>query len=129
MDTQSSIPPGAQPVVNGNLSLAVAPAGNASIKVDGATVSSNGKLDTTYLTNGKHTIAVTQGSTTSTRTIDVENKLTPWQAARNLLFASFHGNKTLVNGAIGAILVTIFLLGASLLLRLRLSTKVRTNLN
>ena len=86
-----------QPVVSGTIGLSTGAAGRTVVKVDGATVSTNGQLDTSYLTNGKHTITVEGGGVTASRVIDVQNKLSSWQYIRNTSLAGFHGNKTLMN--------------------------------
>lgn len=91
---------GEQPLVSGEISLATTGGGSATISVDGVVVATNGRLDTTYLTNGAHIIAVKQGGVVASRTMNVSNTLTPWQTIRNTLFAPFHGNKQLVNGSI-----------------------------
>ncbi|HUD11490.1 MAG TPA: hypothetical protein VMS08_03695, partial [Candidatus Saccharimonadia bacterium] len=111
--TSIAVPVGAQPVVENTIGLATGSSGNAIVKVDGTTVSTNGQLDTTYLTNGKHEITVQQGSSSSTRTINVQNKLNPWQNLRNTMLAGFHGNKTLMNNAVEGILAILLVALAS----------------
>jgi hypothetical protein len=130
------IPVNAQPVVGGTITLnaPTAPqttttttngttkttATPASIKVDGATISSNGSLDTTYLTNGKHTVSVTQDGVTASRTIEVNNKLNFLQTLRNQLFAGYHGNAKLVNSSmLGIALALLGVTGWFVIARIR----------
>jgi hypothetical protein len=84
----------------------------AIVKVDGTIVptNANGQLDTTYLSNGTHTVTVEAESasgqkTTTTGKITVDNKLTPWQVVRNQLFAPLKGDKKLMDGAMAAALM------------------------
>jgi hypothetical protein len=67
--------------------------GKVTIKVDGTTVSTDGQLDTTYLTNGEHQVTVVDDTgKVTTQTIKVENKLPWWKQLRNRIFAPLHGN-------------------------------------
>jgi hypothetical protein len=99
-------PPGSPPPSTGG-TVQVVPAGSkgkTTVKVDGKTVSNTGTLNTTYLTNGKHTVTVTTTSpngTTSivTHKLMVSNKLNLWQKARNVLFKSLAGNPLAMNTA------------------------------
>jgi glycerol uptake facilitator-like aquaporin len=64
------------------------------IKIDGYVVSNNGRLDTTLLTNGRHTLTMVttwpNGRTvTTSRVIIVDNRLNPLQTTRNWLVAAF----------------------------------------
>jgi beta-glucanase (GH16 family) len=81
-------------------------------KIDGATVSSGNKLDTTYLTNGEHIVTVattTKDGKTIHKTIkiNVANKLNPFEKARNYLFAPFHGNQGLIDNSLIATAVLV----------------------
>jgi hypothetical protein len=111
------IPAGAQPVVGGIISLGTpGRSGHTTIEVDGAPVTNSNQLDTTYLTNGQHTItAVTTSPSGQTqvasRRVDVQNNLSPLQTIRNLLFAPFKGNKAAVNASL--IGLTLGLLGGA----------------
>ncbi len=104
--TPVPIPAGAQPVVGGTISLGTPGSrGHTIIKVDGTPVTTGNQLDTTYLTNGQHTVtAVTttpSGQTQiASRRVDVQNNLSPLQTIRNLLFAPLKGNKTAVNASL-----------------------------
>ena len=105
---------GARPVVKGELKLSILGAtGNVTVKVDGVVVSHGGRLDTTYLTNGQHTVTleatVDGAKKIVTRDVMVENKLAPWQAVRNQLFLPFHGNKNAVD--LGVVIVLGILAG------------------
>lgn len=108
---------------SGQISLATSGSGLATILVDGGVASTNGQLDTTYLTNGTHTVTVKQGEAVATRVIQVNNELSAWQTARNTLFAPFHGNA----GAVNTVLVVILgiLLAASAWLGYRLIQRRR----
>jgi hypothetical protein len=95
------------PAVSGTVKLvpSAQSSGNVTVKVDGTPVSSNGNLDTTYLTNGVHTVTVEDNTTKESVTaqVEVKNDLTLWQTMRNVVFSSLHGNKALING----ILITL----------------------
>lgn len=94
--------PGAGQTVAGQLDLANGQNGTVTIKVDGAVVSTNGKFDTTLLTNGIHTVTVTDATgKTTTQTIKIANKLTWWQSVRNQFLAPFHGNPVALSVALG----------------------------
>ena len=136
------IPIGSSPVVGGIIKVTTpitssAPPTKAVVKVDGSVVSNNGSLDTTYLTNGTHTVTVqdkaSDGTTaTATSQITVDNNLSPWQTIRNTAFKALHGNKTLTNGATGIggliLLALALYAGYRLYLRYRIIGGVRTNL-
>ena len=92
-----AIPTTSSPQVGGTIKISTGSTGTSKISVDSLRVSSNGLLDTTYLTNGTHTVSVAQNGQTSTRTVVVSNKLSLLQSFRNTLFAPFHGNKGAVN--------------------------------
>jgi len=83
--------------------VTVTPPANGVVKIDGTPVAvKSGQLDTSYLTNGQHTVSVetvTPDGThkTATQVITVHNDLTLWEQLRNRLFAAFHGNKMLMN--------------------------------
>ena len=81
----------------------------ATVTVDGATVSSNGNVDANYLTNGLHTVTITSGGKTTTKTINVQNHLNPYETLRNILFAGFKSNPPLMNAAMASL--TILILG------------------
>ena len=106
---------GAKPVVGGTVQITTpssSPA-KAVVKVDGGVVSNDGSLDTTYLTNGTHTVTVTDkspdGSTaTASRQITVTNHLSPWQTIRNTALSAFHGNKDIDNSIISVVLLIAF---------------------
>jgi len=111
--TAVSIPVGDQPVVGGTIALSSASnCPNGTVKVDGTSASSNGSIDTSYLTNGVHTLTAQDCGQVASRTVTVANKLTPLESVRNALFAGFHGNKTIVNGILIALLVILVLVGA-----------------
>ncbi|MDB5178913.1 MAG: chitinase [Patescibacteria group bacterium] len=91
-----------------------------TVGVDGGTASTDGQLDTTYLTNGAHEVSVSTTKangtkTQSTRTVKVQNSLTPIETVRNQIFAGFHGNKQLVNNTMTglAALLALLLIGVS----------------
>src|SRR5581483_6316593 len=54
--TSPGQPPATGSTVTGNLSVGTP---QTTVKVDGKTVSTSGKLNTGYLTNGKHTVTLT----------------------------------------------------------------------
>jgi hypothetical protein len=93
--------------VSGTIKLSPNGASNASkvaYKVDGHSVPS-GQIDTTFLSNGTHTVTalVTGGDgqqETVTLPLAVDNKLSPWQKARNTLVAAFGGNSRVAFGTI-----------------------------
>lgn len=127
---------GAATPVAGTVTVA-APAGSkVSVKVDGVAVDSPNKIDTTALTNGRHTVTIEtvkpDGTVEKqTRTIEVNNNLPWWQTLRNNLFAPFGGNATKMNIAL-AITVAVVVIGlgvAGWWIRRRLMYKVRTNVS
>jgi hypothetical protein len=91
--------------VSGSVSIG---GSEATVNVDGKPVAtSSGKVDTTYLTNGQHTITTTtkgpNGSNLTTlRVVDVQNDLTTWQEARDFLLSSLRGHPALMNAAFWA---------------------------
>ncbi|HEX3081737.1 MAG TPA: Ig-like domain-containing protein [Candidatus Saccharimonadia bacterium] len=97
---------GGQPV-GGTVSVVAPPAGTTTVKVDGTPVSTtNNQIDTTYLTNGAHTVTVDTTLPDGThkvtkQTIQVHNNLELWQVLRNKFFALWHGNKTLMDLFVG----------------------------
>jgi len=118
-----TLPGGVVATVGGTVSLV--PSGTAtgsavSVNVDGGTAASNGQLDTTYLTNGQHTVTVsatTAGGQTSsaTETMNVSNKLNPLETTRDELFAAFHGNRSETNTAVAVVLGLLVLIAAGLI--------------
>lgn len=91
------LPPSGSVDVGGTVALEVpgAAPGPAEVSVDGQQVSSDGQIDTTYLTNGEHSVTVTTSDgaghkITQTATIEVHNHLNLWQTARNYVMAVFH---------------------------------------
>jgi hypothetical protein len=90
---------------------ATTPQSNTIVSVDAAPPSASSSLDTRYLTNGLHTVTTRENGVTTTRTINVQNNLSPLQQIRNTVFAGFHGNKTLINGTLGAFGLIIGLTG------------------
>jgi fibronectin type III domain protein len=112
--TSPSQPPATGSTVTGNLSVGTP---QTTVKVDGKTVSTSGKLNTGYLTNGKHTVTLTttnpDGTTsTVTRVVDVENHLSFWQAARDTLFGSLRSHPALMNGSFwGSLTVVVLIVG------------------
>jgi len=73
------------------------PGSNTVVSVDGAPVSTNGSLNTTYLTNGTHTVTVSSGGKTTSQVIAVHNDLSPFDTLRNFLFSKFVGHPLLMN--------------------------------
>lgn len=76
--------------------------GHAIVYVDGQKVSSDGNLNTTYLTNGQHTVTVVSqspnGTTTkTTKTITVQNQLPLWKNVRDVLFSPLKAHPLLMN--------------------------------
>ncbi|HEY1835476.1 MAG TPA: fibronectin type III domain-containing protein [Candidatus Saccharimonadales bacterium] len=123
------IPAGVHPVVNGVITVSASGnSGATTVKVDGTTVSKNGTLNTTYLTNGKHTITLTtsanNASTTTTQIIDVANHLNPWQQTRNQLFSSTRGSSTLMNSSMWTSTVAVVIIVGFVIYRFR---KTRIN--
>lgn len=113
------VKPGAHPVVGGNILLALphSSADKTTVTVDGVKITSKGKLNTTFLKNGQHTVTITtkhaDGTTNSaTRTITIQNKLNPWQRTRNTMFASMRGNPTLMNTSFwGTVALVVLVVG------------------
>jgi hypothetical protein len=108
--TPVPIPVGAQPEVGGTIVLASSSKTSTKtvVKVDGGEVSSNGSLDTKFLTNGTHTVSITQDGVTASRTVTVANKLNLFETLRNQLFAGYHGNTKMVNATLLALAVLLF---------------------
>ncbi len=112
------------PVVSGTITVAppaTTSATHTTVLVDGQPVSATDQLNTSQLTNGRHTITV---ETTlpngqkqlASRTVTVQNQLTPLQAIRNFLFAPFSGNVNLVSVSL-VLLVVVLGIGAGLIIR------------
>jgi hypothetical protein len=117
----TSLPPGSTTKVSGNIVIAPTPGAKTTIKVDGKTTSTDGKIDTTQLTNGQHDITIQtttpDGHTTvTTRSIQVNNKLTPWQTTRNQLVAAYHSHP-IVTTALVIVGMIMLSAGGFLLLR------------
>ena len=88
----------------------VGPPGS-QVSVDGVPASGNGQLDTSYLTNGQHTLSVNSNGKTTTETINVQNHLNPFQNLRNFLFAHITQNHLLMNaGTVSLLLLPPILL-------------------
>ena len=117
-DIPVSIAPGAQPMVGGIIMLASPGTSSAHtiVRVDGVISSTNGSLDTSYLTNGNHMVSteikLANGKTVkANRVIDVENTLSGWQTLRNQLFAPFRGNKSFIAAALVVSLALFLAIG------------------
>jgi len=103
VDSSSTTPSGGKPggTVSGDVSV---DSNQATVIIDGKPVPvSDGTVNTTYLTNGEHTITTTKknpnGTTsTITHTIDVQNDLATWQEVRDFLLSSLRGHPALMNG-------------------------------
>jgi len=80
------------PTVTGTLTTP----NNSVVKVDGKTTTTNGKLDTTTLTNGKHVITVNEKGKKVTKSVTVDNHLTPLQTLRNQALAAYQYSPVLV---------------------------------
>jgi hypothetical protein len=86
--------------------------GRTTVYVDGQKVSSDGSLNTTYLTNGQHTVTIVSqspnGSTTkTTRTITVQNYLPLWKNVRDVLFSPLKSHPTLMNASFFACILLV----------------------
>lgn len=85
---------------------------HTSVYVDGQKVSSDGNLNTTYLTNGQHTVTVVSqapnGTTTkTTQTITVQNHLPLWENVRDVLFSPLKAHPLLMNASFFAALLLV----------------------
>ena len=85
-----------------------------SYQLDGHAISS-GNIDTTYLTNGSHTVTavITDANgnrQTVTLPLSVNNKLTGWQKTRNTVVAAFGGRASVALGTV--VILTLILLAA-----------------
>ena len=108
---------GTVPVVSGTIKLGLPGShGKVRIMVDGGLASTDGRLDTTYLTNNRHSlvlmgIGANGGQVVAKRDVLVRNHLSSWQTARNQLFLPFHGNKRAIDMAVIISLGLIVALG------------------
>ena len=90
-------------------------------ELDGHSISS-AKIDTTYLTNGTHTLTAVitnaDGSKqTVTQPLSVSNKLTGWQQTRNTVVAAFGGRSSVALGTVVTLAALLLLSGGFLILR------------
>ncbi len=126
--TPIAISPDSSPYVSGTLRL-INPVHNAvrtRLSVDGRVIKDSGgnapTLNTTYLTNGTHVVALetlTQDGSKvlTTRMLTVSNKLAPFAVSRNQLFAGFSGSSTMINSALVGIFLALILLATYLVNR------------
>ena len=129
---------GSVPVVGGLITISTPfVASKVAIKLDGRVLPSDGKLDTSYLTNGLHTVRVEATQSDGTKktadfTINAHNALNPYQIVRNTLFAPLHGNSGVINSIYAGVALIIILIFAYKLVgrirRYKLDHGVRTNL-
>jgi hypothetical protein len=85
---------------------------NCQVTVDGQPAGDSCSLDTTYLANGAHTVTVTSQGKTTTTTLNVHNRLTPFEWLRDFLFARFTDNHLLMNiGTVIVLLLPLAVLG------------------
>jgi beta-glucanase (GH16 family) len=94
------------PTVSGTIT---APSSSV-VKVDGKTATTDGKLDTTTLTNGKHTITINDKGDEVTKSVTVDNHLTPFQSLRNHVLAAYEDSPVV---AIVLLVGIVVLIGAA----------------
>ena len=108
---------GAPVSVSGKIVLQPDPSDGSSkisYQLDGHAISS-GNIDTTYLTNGSHTVTavITDANgnrQTVTLPLSVNNKLTGWQKTRNTVVAAFGGRASVALGTV--VILTLILIAA-----------------